>query len=398
MSITDIRIDTSKDTMNPAEFTNSSSGRMIHTRKGYWAFVPAPLPPKIEWSAGIMAILSEADRALIQLAEVGKTFPNPHVMVKPFVRHEAVLSSRIEGTRTTLDELYAYEAVQLSFLEPGSDAQEVHNYVRALEYGLERLATLPVSLRLIRELHEHLMASVRGEHWYPGEFRRSQNWIGSPGATIETATYVPPPVEEMLTALDQFEKFIHLPSELPPLVRLAFIHYQFEAIHPFLDGNGRVGRLLIALLLCEWGLLPQPLLYLSAYFEANRQAYYQHLLAVSKKGDWEDWLRFFLIGVRDQSLDAKQRVHALLALRTQYQQQLKQERAFDRLIQVIDFLLGQPITTVRQIEAGIGVSDYKVAQRYVNKLVQLGILREITGMGRNRIFRADEILRAMGSI
>lgn len=383
--------------MNPEDFTNPTSGHPIRTRSGFWAFIPAPLPPELEWSSGLISLLSEADRALTQLAEVGKAFPNPHVMVKPFVRHEAVLSSRIEGTRTTLEELYTYEAVQISFLEPGSDAQEVYNYVCALEYGLERLDTLPVSRRLIREIHEHLMEGARGEHWYPGEFRRSQNWIGSPGATIETATYVPPPVNEMLVALDQFEKFIHAPSELPPLIRLGLIHYQFETIHPFLDGNGRVGRLLMTLLLCEWGFLPQPLLYLSAYFEANRQEYYQRLLTVSQKGDWGGWLRFFLTGLRDQSNEARQRVNALITLRERYQDQLQDERSFKRLMQVIDFLLGQPIITIRQIEAGIGASGYKVAQRYVNKLVERGILREITGMARNRVYWADEILRAINS-
>lgn len=383
--------------MNPQDFTDRNAGQLLKTRTGYWAFIPASLPPRLEWSANFISLLTEADRTLIQLAEIGKTFPNPHGMVKPFVRREAVQSSKIEGTQTTLEELYTYEAEQLSFLEPGSDAQEVHNYVRALEYGLKRLETLPVSLRLIRELHRRLMEGVRGEHWHPGEFRKSQNWIGPPGATIETATYVPPPVEEMKTALDQFEKFIHIPSVLPPLVRLGLIHYQFEAIHPFLDGNGRVGRLLITLLLCEWGLLSQPLLYLSAYFQANRQAYYQHLLAVSQNGEWEAWFRFFLTGIRDQSREARKCVQALIVLREQYQHQMREERTSDRLMQVIDFLLGQPIATIRQVEAGIEASDYKIAQRYVEKLVDHGILREITGKARNRVYRADRILETIDS-
>lgn len=382
--------------MNPKDFRNPSSGHPIQTQSGYWAFIPAPLPPDLAWSPALISRLSEADRALAQLSEVGKRFPTPH-MVKPFVRREAVLSSRIEGTQTTLEDLYTFEAEQLSLLAPGSDAREVHNYVRALEYGLKRLDTLPVSLRLIRELHERLMEGVRGEYWHPGEFRKSQNWIGPPGATIETATYVPPPVEKMKKGLDKFEKYIHAPSEIPPLIRLGLIHCQFEALHPFLDGNGRIGRLLITLLLCEWGLLSQSLLYLSAYFNANRLEYYQRLLEVSKKGAWEEWLQFFLTGVRDQSLAASETVDALLAIRDSYQDQLRGERTFDRLMQVVDFLLGQPIATIRQVEAGIEASDYKVAQRYVEKLVEHNILREITGKARNRVYRADGIFGAISS-
>lgn len=392
----DIRlIDIFHAAMDPKAFTDTAPGQILRSQQGYWAFHPAPLPPELDWSADLIALLSEADRAITQLAEIGKTFPNPHVMVKPFVRREAVLSSRIEGTQTTLEELYAYEAEQLSFLASRADAQEVHNYVRALTYGLERLDTLPVSKRLIRELHKQLMEGVRGERSNPGEFRQTQNWIGPPGATLDTATYVPPPPDSMHDALDQLETFIHSPSDLPPLIQLGLIHYQFEAIHPFLDGNGRVGRLLITLLLCEWDLLPQPLLYLSAYFHANRQEYYRQLLAVSQQGAWVEWLRFFLTGVRSQSVAARNRVKDLIVLREKYQRKLQEERAYDRLMKVIDFLFGQPLVTIRQVEAGIQASDYKVAQRYVEKLVAHGILREITGKARNRVYRADEILQTI---
>lgn len=381
--------------MNPSMFSKLAPGRLIRTRSGYWAFVPAPLPPEIQWSSSLISLLSEADRELAQLLQVGETFPNRHIMVKPFVRREAVLSSRIEGTRTTLRELYAYEATQLSFLKPDADVQEVQNYVHALEYGLERLETLPVSLRLIRELHQRLMTGVRGDTWTPGEFRHSQNWIGAPGSTIETATYVPPPVDEMHTALHQLEQFIHAPSDFPLLVRLGLIHYQFETIHPFLDGNGRVGRLLISLLLCEWGLLPQPWLHLSAFVEAHRSEYYQHMLDVSQKGDWEGWLRFFLTGVREQSRESRMRVKSLAALRAAYREPLQGERNFDRLMQAVDFLFEQPILTIRQLEKGIGLSNYVIAQRLVTKLENYGILQEITGKARNRVYQADEILSAI---
>jgi len=256
------------------------------------------------------------------------------------------------------------------------------------------LKTLPISLRLTREIHQKLMEGVRGERSTPGQFRRSQNFIGPPGCTLETAAYVPPPVEEMLTALDNLEKFIHAPSELPPLARAALIHYQFEAIHPFLDGNGRIGRLLIILLLCEWGLLPQPLLNLSAFFEANRESYYDHLLEVSQFGHWEKWLIFFINGVSSQSLDAITRIKRLLNLRDSYHEQLQDERAAARLIMALDVIFARPILTIRQMEAHLNV-PYRTAQRYIERFGEIGILHEITGQMRNRIYRADEILKAI---
>ena len=247
----------------------------------------------------------------------------------------------------------------------------------------------------IRELHEKLMRGVRGDLWTPGEFRRSQNWIGAPGSTIENARYVPPPVEEMNACLYELEDFIHAPSDLPLLIRLGMIHVQFEAIHPFLDGNGRVGRLLVSLLLCAWDLLPQPFLHLSGFIEANRSEYYQHLLNVSQKGDWESWLRFFLTGVRDQSVEAKARVKALATLRENYRKELEKERSSQRLMQGIDFLFGNPIISIRQIETGLNLSNYRSAQRLVSRLESLGIIREITGKARNRLYQADQILRAI---
>ena len=381
--------------MNPSQFSELASGHLTQTDSGYWAFIPAPLPPKIEWSPKFVTLLSEAERALAQLAEVGQSFSPTRVSVKPFVRQEAVISSRIEGTRTSLKELYTFEAAQLSFFEANSDAQEVQNYVQAMEYGLERLDTLPVSLRFVRELHEKLMRGVRGDVWTPGEFRRSQNWIGTSGSTIETARYVPPPVEEMHTCLRDLEDFIHAPSDLPLLIRLGMIHLQFESIHPFLDGNGRVGRLLVSLLLSAWDLLPQPFLHLSVFIEAHRSEYYQHLLAVSQNGDWEAWLTFFLTGIREQSLEVKVRVKTLARLRKNYSRQLEKERTSERLMQAIDFIMGQPILSVRQLEAGLDLNNYLSAQRLVAKLEKHGILREVTGQARNRIYQAGEILQAI---
>jgi len=376
------------------DFTASAPGRLIQTERGHLAFIPAALPPEIEWSPQLITLLSEAERALAHLAAAGEAFPPTMISVKPFVRQEAVSSSRIEGTHTSLRELYIFEAEQLSFTE-STDAEEVQNYVKALEDGLERIETLPVSLRLIRELHEKLMKGVRGDFWTPGEFRRSQNWIGAAGSTLENARYVPPPVDEMHTCLHALEDFIYAPSDLPDLVRLGLIHYQFEAIHPFLDGNGRIGRLLVSLLLFEWGLLPQPFLYLSAYIETYRSEYYRHLLNVSLYGKWEDWLTFFLAGIKEQATSARERVRALARLQEIYRKRLQSERTFENLMQLVDFMLGQPILTVRQIEAGLGLKNYLSAQRLIEKLESLGMLREITGQARNRIYQADQILQTI---
>jgi Fic family protein len=342
----------------------------------------------------LISALGEAERNLGKLAGLAHNLPYPHILVAPFMRREAVLSSRIEGTRASLVDLYTYESRQISLFETTSDVREVHNYVRAMDYSLERLKTLPISLRLIREIHKVLMEGVRGEHLTPGDFRHSQNWIGPPGSTIESATIVPPTVDEMHQSLDAFEKFLHAHSELPKLVRVGLIHYQFEAIHPFLDGNGRVGRLLVILLLIEWGLISQPLLYVSSFFETHRLEYYERLLAVSQRGEWENWLLFFLTGISTQSLDAITRIEVLGQLRAAYQDQLRSERAAERLLLSLDVLFERPILNVRQLETVLRV-PYRTAQRYVEKFEELGILREVTGQRRNHIYHADEILKVL---
>ncbi len=219
--------------MNPAAFRDSPAGRLVRTIENAWAFVPHPLPPKLTWTSELVNALSEADRALGELTGLGHTLVNPNLLIRPFMRREAELSSRIEGTQATLSDLYAYEGQQLTLFEPPPDVREVHNYVQALEYGLGRLREFPLSLRLIREIHACLMADVRGKEMTPGEFRRRQNYIGPPGCALKEATFVPPPMPQMHQALDAFEEFLHQPLALPPLVRLGLIHYQFEAIHPF---------------------------------------------------------------------------------------------------------------------------------------------------------------------
>jgi len=380
--------------LEPESFRHSPAGRLVRITSGSWAFVPNPLPPEIPWTVDLVALLSDADLALGELAGLGRLLSNPNLLIHPFVRREAVLSSRIEGTQASLSELYIYEAGQIALFEETADVHEVFNYVRALEYGLVRLRGLPISLRLIREIHARLLEGVRGERMTPGEFRRSQNWIGPSGCALKDAIFVPPPVKEMHEALDAFEKFLHQSLSLPPLVRLGLIHYQFEAIHPFLDGNGRIGRLLVALLLCAWGLLPQPLLYLSAYFEAHRQTYYDLLLAVSQKGAWKEWLDFFLRGVKEQARDAVSRAGRVQILREKYRERLQTERAAARLLQVVDFLFAEPVFTVKQLSNGLGI-DFSAAQRYVNHLEGEGFVEEITGQARNRIYRASEILKVI---
>ncbi len=380
--------------MNPKEFRSQDAGKAILTPKGYWAFLPNPLPPKLTWSTSLVSSLSEAERELGRLAALTSTFPFPRLLIQPFIRNEAVTSSRVEGTRASLADLYIYETAQLSFFEKTDDVREVYNYVLAMDFGMDRLSTLPVSLRLIRELHERLMENVRGGSLNPGEFRRSQNWIEPVGSTLSTAPYVPPPIDEMNQALAALESFIHGENTIPPLVRVGMIHYQFEAIHPFLDGNGRVGRLLIVLLLCEWGLLPQPLLNLSAYFERYRQEYYDLLLGVSREGAWEVWLRFFLRGVSEQAREGVIRIEKLREIRSGYLTFIARERNPERMATVVDFLFSRPILSVRQASIGLGI-PFKTARDYFGKLERAGVLREITGFARNRIFQADEILAAV---
>jgi len=254
-----------------------------------------------------------------------------------------------------------------------------------------------MSLRFIREIHEKLMQGVRGGNLTPGEFRRTQNWIGAAGSTLTTATYVPPPVDEMNLVLVDLEKFIHTSTDIPAIVRAAMIHYQFEAIHPFLDGNGRVGRLLMALLPAEWQILPQPLLNLSVYFERYRQEYYDHLLAVSQLGDWETWLRFFLRGVSMQANDSVVRMERLEAIRARYQTIVDSDRNSERMAAVIDFLFGRPIFSAKQLAESVEM-PFKTARQYIEKLAQAGIVREVTGYARNQIYRADEVFKALDSI
>ncbi|MCE2483142.1 MAG: Fic family protein [Alphaproteobacteria bacterium] len=363
-------------------------GRTVRGAGGYSAFVPAPLPPPLVWDEELVSTLSDADRAIGRLAGEGRRFPNPEIFIVPFLRREAVLSSRIEGTRTTLEELLAAQAGAVVGVA-SEDLEEVVNYVDALEYGLERLDTLPLSLRLIREMHERLMRGVRGDTATPGEFRRSQNWIGPPGCALSEASYVPPPADALMGCLGALERFLH-DHTLPPLVHAGLAHAQFEAAHPFLDGNGRVGRLLITLLLVEREILPSPLLYLSAYFEASREDYYAHLLAVTQEGAWERWLRYFLRGVQVQAQDAIERMGEIDRLLAEWQEALVGVRT-GRPEEVLRLFVGSPFRTVGGVAEALGMA-YTTARRAIERLESAGIVSLVGAAKRNRIYCARDML------
>ncbi len=375
--------------MKPTDFRAPEAGRVVRARGGYHAFVPAPLPPKLAYGDDLVLGLSRADAALSELAGLGRHLPNPHLLIAPYVRREAVLSSRIEGTTTSLAELLLDDVARGATGQDPHDVQEVRNYVTALGYGVTRLKTLPLSLRFVRELHARLMKGVRGDHAMPGEFRRSQNWIGRPGSTLETAVYVPPPPEELMETLGVWERFLHERDTVPDLIQCGLIHEQFEAIHPFLDGNGRVGRLLIVLFLMERGRLSQPLLYISAYIEEHRREYYDVLQAVRTDGDWTGWLRFFLAGVEEISKEAVQHAGRLMSLREQWRERLAGSR---NAVRLIDALLVNPYMSVARAQRVLSVSN-PTARQAVTRLQKLGMLTEITGRSWGRLYLARPILR-----
>lgn len=365
------------------------AGRYISQPTGYRAFIPAPLPPQpaLELSGELPGLLSAADRALGRLDGSVLTLPNPDLFVFMYVRKEAVLSSQIEGTQSSLQDLLAAEAQMFDQNLP-RDVDEVINYVRAMNHGLARLPELPVSVRLIREIHAELMRGVRGGRLQPGELRASQNWIGPAGCTLTTASFVPPPYHVVPDALGDLEKFLHGEDSMPPLVKIALAHVQFETIHPFLDGNGRVGRLLITFLLTESGVLHKPVLYLSHYFKRHRQAYYEHLQAVREHGAWEAWLAFFLSGVVDVAAEAAETARRILQLREQHRSAITDRlgRAAGNGHKVLESLFDRPIATVNDVQQMTGTT-YAAANSLVSRLVELGVLSEMTGYARNRRFR-----------
>jgi Fic family protein len=374
--------------MKPQDFKSRDAGRVVKMPQGFYAFVPAPLPPKLGFDAPLAVAQSRADAALSELAGVGRLLPNPHLLIDPLMRQEAVLSSRIEGTRASLSDVLEAEALDL---EKAGDVGEVRNYIAAMTHGIARLPSLPLSLRLVKELHEKLMRGVRGHHATPGEFRRSQNWIGPQGSTPESAPYVPPPVDELMPALGDWENFLHDRETLPDLIQCAVMHEQFEAIHPFLDGNGRVGRLLITLFLIERKRLTQPLLYLSAFIEAHRKEYYDLLQGVRTNGDWNSWVRWFLRGVEVTARDAAARAAQLLAMRENYRAKLANKATPTRLL---DCLFVNPYVSTSRTRELLKCST-PTALKAIAELEKRKIITETTGRQWNRIYIAREILEVL---
>ena len=377
--------------MDPNRFEAPWCGELVRTpgRYGYWAYSPQPLPASLDLPASTVKILSEADRALGRLAGAGRLLPNPHLLLQPYIAREALASSRIEGTQASLSDVFDAQARDTA----DGPVREVTNYISALEHGLARLRTLPLSKRLLREVHAILLDDVRGRERRPGEIRTSQNWIGSPDNRPETAVFVPPPPDDMQTAMDALEQYLHAGTELPPLVEIALIHYQFETIHPFLDGNGRLGRLLIAFLLVERSLLPLPLLYLSAYFERRRSDYYDHLQAVRERGQIAAWLDFFLTGVAEQAADAVARAEALADLRETYRAKLQGDRS--RAVEVVDLMFQNPVLVTNRVATQLNVT-VQSALNHLRRLESEGIVREAVGVrGRSKRWVAPAVFEAL---
>jgi len=362
-------------------------GRYVRQPGGFRAFVPATLPldPPLKLDDAIVNLLSRADQAIGRLDGVAHTLPNPDLFVAMYVRREAVDSSRIEGTQSTLQDVLAFELDPRTKDIP-NDVEEVVNYVRAMNYGLDRLSTLPLSLRLIREIHAELLRGGRGSEKSPGEFRTTQNWIGPGHASLQRVTFIPPAIGDMHSALHNFEAFLHQSGNLPSLIHCGIAHVQFETVHPFLDGNGRVGRLLIAFLLVHRGVLHRPLLYLSTYLRHRRQEYYDRLMAVRDEGDWEGWLRFFLLGVAVTAEEAADTARAIVQLREVHRELLRARNLGLNEVRLLDFLFQRPLVNVRLVSELLEISDV-TGSRVIDRLVQAGLLEEISARRRNRIFR-----------
>jgi Fic family protein len=380
----------------PAQSRSPRAGQYLPQVGGYLAFRPARLPPNpaVAFDSELLELLSKADRAIGRLDAVSETLPNPDMFVLMYVRKEAVLSSQIEGTQASLADVLEFEA---ELRDPDTtDAPEVINYVTAMRHGLDRLSTLPVSLRLISEIHQRLLLDVRGGNRQPGEFRKEQNWIGPENCTLQDAVFVPPHPDDVPDALRDLERFVHDPAPMPLLVKIALVHAQFETIHPFYDGNGRVGRLLITFLLCEREVLRRPLLYLSHYFKKRRTEYYDRLQAVRDDGNWEQWVKFFLAGVFEVGQEAFETARKIVRLRENHRALIGErlDRKGAGALALLEKLYDRPYVSVRSVESIQGLS-FSNANALVADLCDLGILQELTGRKRNRLFCYDAYMNLL---
>ena len=381
--------------MERDDFDETAPGEIVPTTTPKWtysAFQPDPLPPSIS-TEELITPLAEATQALGRLHGIGPRVGSREILIEPFIRKEALESSQIEGTHATLSDIYAYEAGQEALI--GEDrqqgTQEVVNYLYALTHGLDAItAGDPITVELLCEMHDRLLSGVRGDEADPGELRTTQNFIGST-PYIQDARYVPPPPNGIPDLLEDLLEYVNQETNLHPLLRIGLTHYQFETIHPFLDGNGRLGRLLISLLLQRDGLLPEPYLYLSSYFNARRSDYVDHLLAVSQHDEWEEWLLFFLRGVQSQADEAHQRANLLVDLREDYQQRYQSERS-ENILKLVMRLFEDPYLDVNTAAEWLDV-EYSTANRLIGQLEDDGILEELTGKDRNRFYRASEVFQ-----
>lgn len=360
-------------------------GRFVLQPQGYKAFIPEPLPsrPPIKFDDELLNLLSEADRALARLDGIVTVLPNPDLFIAMYVKKEAILSSQIEGTQASLEGVLEFEA-NLVPNENIYDIKEVINYVKALDYGIERLKTLPMSLRLIKEVHKILMENTRGATKNPGEFRTTQNWIGPAGAGLSEAIFVPPPPNMVINLMGDLENFIHQKDNIPPLIKISLIHYQFETIHPFLDGNGRIGRLLITFYLYWKNLLSNPLLYLSFYLKKNREVYYDLLMKIRMEGLWGEWIKFFLKGVYETSQESANTAGEIIKLKDKIIYKLYENSVSSiYAVKLLEILFDKPLVEVKDV-----VSKLKIHKDTANELIKsfekIGILHEITGKQRYR--------------
>jgi len=369
------------------------TGQYISQKEGYKAFIPMPLPPNppIDIDNEIIELLSRADTAIGRLSGISETLPNHDLFVAMYVRKEAVLSSQIEGTEASLEDVLEYEAGNSPKTLP-NDAAEVVNYVRAMNYGLSRIKELPLSLRLVKEIHAELMKGVRGQEKTPGEFRRTQNWIGPQGCALNDAKYIPPPPHDMMQALGDLEKYMHSKFNYPVLIECGLMHSQFETIHPFLDGNGRMGRLLVTFFLCHREVLKKPLLYLSHYFKKNRAEYYDRLMGARVGADLESWIKFFLKGAGEVAEEACRTSCKIIKLKDEDRKKInKVYRESSKTALFHDKMFDKPIVSIKEI-AGLMNTTFPTANDVCNKLLKLGILKELTGRERNKLFAYKDYL------
>lgn len=371
--------------------TQFGEARRTPGRHGFTAYFPRPIPRSIELPTPLIRLLADAEAALGKLSGVGQLLPNPYLLIRPYLLREALSSTRIEGTQASLFDVFEIEATGET---PNADVEEVLNYIEALEWGLAQLDRLPLGVRLIREMHARLLAGVRGRERMPGEFRTSQNWVGDGRSTIETARFVPPPAEELAGLMADWERFAHDEVGLPLLIQNALLHYQFETLHPFLDGNGRLGRLLIVFSLVERGRLSAPLLYLSSYLERDRERYYEALQTVRQKGDPLPWFELFLEAVKTQAEDAVSRAQRIVALRERYRAAASAIPSSNGMA-LVDLVCEQPIVSSRAVETRLGVTR-PTALKLLRQLERVDVLSEAdSGPRGQRRYVATELMAAV---